>query len=1760
MKSRDYHVISRFVFVYICLCLIFPSIGRAQRFTAYPGRYEDPASSDYITTVINAASTDGAEWGDDPTYIVFYPSWNHGSTGPDPDDTLCWLFDYVSSLGDPVWWKGEFDTDYLCDQIYIQFHGCDNNDGWADIFVGQYKADLIYEENPDYSYDTKDLTSLGITVDSINFSTNGAVRIQNRPAGGDVSIDYIAKSISPEKADNPHPSDTAIDILLTYRLEWTCYDNYFTDSFKVYFGTDPTPDSTEYKGNQTGKYYHVSNLDPGTTYYWRIDSVNPFGIKTGDVWSFTTKHSPEEPNNCYPEDEEIGVSIDTFLSWDPAMYADHYKVVLTCACCVCPDPVEVVYDPHYDTYVDPDLEYGRIYEWYVEAHNNVGLTEGCRGTFTVENILPGQAHTPTPADGDPGVDKDLAYLEWVKGENAIYSDIYFGTNPVPGPSEFQWRTAGTTDLVYGSLEYDTPYYWRIDSVNGDFITEGEVWSFTTGTLNVLSPNGGEVIQGNTIYPIEWETYGPISSVDIEYSTNNGADWAPVSPPNSGNSGSYSWTVPLMDIQLDECLVRVSDAYDPMANDISDDLFTILGPLHVLDPNGGELIDCGMTYTIEWETLGGAAISDVLIDYSIDDGNSWLPVDIGSIPNTGSYEWLVPLMDEDEEESLIRISDYADPCVYDTSDKVFKIRAADLNITVPNGGERLLVEDPYTIEWTTIGIVDEVVIEYSTNGGFDWNPVTPGSIANEGYYEWEVPNTPSNNCLIKIYNPSHPLTLDISDDVFQIYSLRLLWPTGGENLTAAVTHTITWETKGDPGDVPLVNVRYSLDSGLHWYSVVPPNSGNDGAYDWIVPEMETDTCRIKIIDGSNPGNWDVSDNFNIIFPVLTLLSPNGGEDYTCGTTPTITWNTFGIVNDVIVEYSINNGLTWSEVSPANSGNSGSYSWLVWTRSSDECLVRVRSGGGVFTSDTSDDVFICRATFEVLDPDGGEDILTGPDKMYPILWETIGIIDNVTIDYGYQVCDGTTYVSIESLTENTEYYEWSLPIFNSHQCLIRLSDPNSALSISNISDDYFTIYECQEEVDLDGDCLVGVEDLRILADFWLSEDCIDPNLCTIVDFDLSSYIDLYDFSYLSHHWLIFCGSPYDPIYDYCPTPWPECWNYPTQCHGDATGDAFVDQTDLDLLTESWQHHRPLPCYNICADFDHDGVVNQNDLNILVAYWEILPPPLGPGIPEDCQRGDLWPQPEGPCGLPPWQICVDNDADGFGAPPNSTCCSELLDCNDFDPTIYPGAPEICDGLDNDCDSIIDNKDFDEDGHIDEACGGDDCDDNDPNIYAGAPEVCNGIDDDCDDIIDNKDADEDGHIDEACGGDDCDDSDEDRYPGNPEVCDGVDNDCDDIIDNKDADEDDYIDEACGGDDCDDSDEDVNPAMDEICGNGKDDDCDGTAENKDADEDSYIDEACGGDDCDDSDEDVNPGVNEICGNGIDDDCDGIAENKDLDSDLHIDEACAGGDDCDDTNSDVYTGAPEICDGLDNDCDDIIDNTGVAEICDNDIDDDCDTFIDCDDSDCGCSDLDGDDYGDPANVCCLYEEWDCDDSDPDVNPGMEEICGNGKDDDCDGTADNRDFDEDGYIDELCGGDDCNDVNQDIYPGAPELCDGLDNDCDDIIDNPSPEVCDNGLDDDCDGYIDCDDLDDNCDLDPYCDCPCNPDIDRDGDVDGDDIDAFQACYMLYCPEADLNCDGHVWPNDLSILLNIWACLGLDPEDPEASAPVGDGIACCLMVRP
>ncbi|MBF0104617.1 MAG: putative metal-binding motif-containing protein [Deltaproteobacteria bacterium] len=384
------------------------------------------------------------------------------------------------------------------------------------------------------------------------------------------------------------------------------------------------------------------------------------------------------------------------------------------------------------------------------------------------------------------------------------------------------------------------------------------------------------------------------------------------------------------------------------------------------------------------------------------------------------------------------------------------------------------------------------------------------------------------------------------------------------------------------------------------------------------------------------------------------------------------------------------------------------------------------------------------------------------------------------------------------------------------------------------------------------------------------------------------------------------------------------------------------------------------------------------------------------------------------------ADHDGDGYGDVTESieTCHTEVsgfvgssADCNDAAAAVHPdaresaefGTGECDDGIDQNCDGVdvaCNGIDADRDGHASKESGGDDCDDTHAGVYLGASEICDNMDNDCNSRID-----ENFVLGEFCSvgkgacyasgvvvcSDDGLSTQCNAIEGLPrdEACGGGDDDCDGFIDEDPVDArnlyTDFDSDGFGGwyarmqscynvsdfvnnsIDCNDARYAANPFEREKC-DGIDNDCD-----------HQIDEGC-----------YCVPQTEICGDGLDQDCNGsdLACNGDVDGDGDGYRPLDG--DCDDADAHVYPHAREYCDGVDNNCDHVIDEYSAV---------DAPTWY---------YDLDGDGHGGfmPRIISCdpVEEDWttiggDCNDYDSYVNPEWFEECGDGVDNNCDGNID-----------------------------------------------------------------------------------------------------------------------------------------------------------------
>ena len=541
----------------------------------------------------------------------------------------------------------------------------------------------------------------------------------------------------------------------------------------------------------------------------------------------------------------------------------------------------------------------------------------------------------------------------------------------------------------------------------------------------------------------------------------------------------------------------------------------------------------------------------------------------------------------------------------------------------------------------------------------------------------------------------------------------------------------------------------------------------------------------------------------------------------------------------------------------------------------------------------------------------------------------------------------------------------------------------------------------------------------------------------------------------------------------------------------------------------------------DEDQDGYGNPEDIAeacqapegyvIVASDCDDTNPDIFAGATEECDGLDNDCNNEVDEGLE-IELYLDSDGDGFGDASQAFqgCDPELglslysTDCNDQDASISPNANEICDGIDNNCDFVIDEdvqityyEDFDNDGFgnpdiVVQACvlpegyvtNALDCVDVNSEISPISDEFCDEVDNDCDGLIDEDasidahtfylDSDADGYGIEgqtttACYlptgyshvAGDCDDTSADIAPNKPELCDEVDNNCDGVVNESTAQDAPVWYQDADGD-----------------GFGTNSftliQCSAPA--------SYVSQ---GGDCNDAQATVYPNANEVC-DSFDNDCDGLIDDADngidastqsmwyLDSDgdgfgdsNSMEQACvastgyiAQSGDCDDSSFSIHPNAIELCDDIDNDCDSLVDDADDS------------LFLAA--ANRFYEDSDGDGYGNLAvsmQSCVAMSGYvadnsDCDDTDTAEHPQVNWYA---------------DVDADGFgsgltntcqrlnATDVANNTDCDDDDNTVYPSAPEACDDIDHNCDGAIDS---DIDGDGYSSAACGGLDCNDSDAN----------------------------------------------------------------------------------------
>ena len=406
--------------------------------------------------------------------------------------------------------------------IYIGDNFDDVNDGTGDTFRGNQTDTFLVAGFPGFAF--PDGLVPGTTyywrvdgVDDLN---------PDSPWKGSV----WSFLVPPKKAYEPVPPEGSKFIDVDVELNWTA--GFGAKLHTVYFGDNFDDVSNAADGpSQVLTRFAPGPLEPGKTYYWRIDEFDVLSTHKGDVWTFTAAGLGGGVKGEYYQ----GLNFNTLVltrtdpqinfNWggapDTAVPEDNFSVRWS-------GEVEAAFTETYTFYTNSDdgvrlwidgiqlvnnwtdhgntensgnmdLVAGQIYSIQMEHYDSSGgavaelrwSSPRTPKQFVPQAALslPVRTHNPKPLNGIVGV-KLTDALDWMAGDHAASHEVYFGTdreavrNADKASPEYQGTKAlGDESYDVGKLAWDTTYFWRVDEVNDvnpDSPWVGTVWSFSTG--------------------------------------------------------------------------------------------------------------------------------------------------------------------------------------------------------------------------------------------------------------------------------------------------------------------------------------------------------------------------------------------------------------------------------------------------------------------------------------------------------------------------------------------------------------------------------------------------------------------------------------------------------------------------------------------------------------------------------------------------------------------------------------------------------------------------------------------------------------------------------------------------------------------------------------------------------------------------------------------------------------------------------------------------------------------------------------------------------------------------------------------------------------------------------------------------------------------------------------------------------------------------------------------------------------------------------
>ena len=645
------------------------------------------------------------------------------------------------------------------------------------------------------------------------------------------------------------------------------------------------------------------------------------------------------------------------------------------------------------------------------------------------------------------------------------------TNTASG-SSYNWTLPNTTSTQMMVRVSDAADLSKTDDSDANFSITPPATPVT-----LIEPNGGQTWIAGTSQNITYSSPG--TNVRIKLSLDNGTTWSTI--VNNTSGGSYAWTV--TNTPTTQALIRIENPSNICDFDISNTAFTIASSVNVTLPNGAEVWQA----TVGEQSIPNAQINASnatleinTINYNDDFNGSFTQTFVPDNPNNKlriDFSQLAFSGINTANDSYIRI--YGGPSTsspmignYTAQNGVANYSGAFAQSTHYTGALTVVIYDgdqsgnfksfitsvgtpTKNITWNITGTSKLFDIDYSTDNGTTWKRIVNDyeQTGLVGSYDWQVPNAPTTQALIRVTDANNGNIIDQSDATFTIVAadpvILVDYPNGGEQLFQGETHSIKWRTTSF--NIGNVQIELSKDNGITW-ELIASNYSNSGTYDYSIPVNLTQdypNCKIRISKFNDLTVYDENDALFEIRPGIILESPNTNlTDWNGCTQSSITWYA-GSSSNYTMELSTDDGITWNTIE-SNFSNASffvNYPWDVPNENSTECLVRVTDNNNPIFTDVSEVNFTIIPSIELTYPNIGGNYIAG--MALPVAWADTNSSFFYNIDYS--IDNGLTWTNIVTNYNTTSgQYNWTLPMISAPHVLVRVTDfiDNCKLDITDI----------------------------------------------------------------------------------------------------------------------------------------------------------------------------------------------------------------------------------------------------------------------------------------------------------------------------------------------------------------------------------------------------------------------------------------------------------------------------------------------------------------------------------------------------------------------------------------------------------------------------------------------------------------------------------------------------------------------------------------